>query len=96
MMRPELTIGITGVSILAHDPAAAGFAAEAHLHSMLGLLGILGLALLAVRSKRWREDAGSFPLLASESTPLQPLAETEASDFAVPGSRTPLEPVESS
>jgi hypothetical protein len=52
-MRAELTLGLTGMSILAHDPLAVGFAPETHLHLALSFFGIMGLALLTLWSERW-------------------------------------------
>ena len=55
-MRTELTLGLTGMSVLAHDPLTVGFAPETHLHLALSFLGITGLVLLTLWSERcWAE-----------------------------------------
>jgi hypothetical protein len=52
-MKLALTLSVMGISLLIPDPAAAGFAPEAHGSALLSLAGMSGISLLTLWSEQW-------------------------------------------
>ncbi len=83
-MRAEVTVGITGMSVLLQDPTYAGFAPDAQFAALLSFTSIGCLAALTFWSERWRRARKTRPQVdASECYPLGEEEETAVHSSAI-------------
>jgi hypothetical protein len=76
-MRTEITLGITGISVVLRDPSYVGFAPEAQVSAVLLFSGLGILAALTLWSERWHRKRTALSMTADTCTEFEPRGEDE-------------------